>query len=211
MAALASALAADTPGQSEVSDPILSYYCERASQAFVGQNPLESGVSFSFTSTTYYMNVGEHGEITRVDSGITSFYYSFGNLDSTEVILKPRGTQKFVDLSYPDVFSQNYDYYFYPNDTGGTQLAIGFETYTRTDTLPVGVAVIDRDRFSLRWLLLHYPNRAYHKRFSRSFRFAEHEGYVYADSVWQVGAKRGVFTTEFFRVETGISDFRLYR
>jgi len=211
LAVLTVGLAAYVPGQTEETDPILSYYCDRAAQAFSGQNPLESGVSFSFRSTSYYMNVGEHGEITRVDSGITVFYYSYGQLDSSDIILKPKHAQKPVDLSYPDVFSKDYDFYFYPNDTGGPQLAIGFDTFSSDDTLPVGVAVIDRDRFFLRWLHLHYPNRTYHKRFSRSFRFAEHEGYVFADSVWQVSAKRGVFTAEFFRVETGISDFQLYR
>lgn len=211
MALFALGLVAFMTGWAEESDPVLSYYCERASQAFVGQNPLETGASFSFRSTSYYKNIGENGEITRVDSGITVFYYSFGKLDSSEVVLKPEHTQKPIDMSYPDVFSGDYDFYFYPNDTGGAQLAIGFETFSAEDTIPVGVAVIDRDRFFLRWLHLHYPNKTYHKRFSRSFRFAEYEGYVFADSFWQVSAKRGVFTTEFFRVETGVSDFRLYR
>jgi len=211
LAALVFCLTANVPCQVGDSDPILSYYCQRAAQAFAGQNPLQSGASFSFHSKSYYMNIGEHGEITRVDSGITVFYYSYGNLDSSDIIVKPEHDQKPVDLSYPDVFSEDYDFYFYPNDTGGALLAIGFDNYNADDTLPVGVAVIDRDRFFLRWLHLHYPNRAYHKRFSRSFRFTENEGYVFADSVWQVSAKRGVFTTEFFRTETGITDFRLNR
>lgn len=199
------------PGQTEEIDPILSYYCKRASEAFTGQNPLESGISFSFRATSHYMNLGEHGEVTRLDSGITDYYYSFGKLDSAEVVLKPKHDQKPIDFSYPDVFSQDYEFYFFPNDTGGSELAIGFDTYNSEDTLPIGLAVIDRDRFFIRWLHLHYPNKKYYKRFSRSFRFAEHDEYLFADSMWQVSARRGVFTTEFFRVESRITDFRLYR
>lgn len=204
-------LAGHFQGQSQETDSILSYYRQRAAQAYDSRSPYLSGINFSFRATTYYMNIGEHGEVTRLDSGITDYYYSFGELDSSKVILKPEKAQKPPELESFNVFASDYLFHFYPNDTGGAELAIGFDTYREDDSLPVGLAVIDRNRYFLRWLYLHFPNKKYHKRFSRSFRFVEHEKYIFPDSVWQVSARRGVFTTEFFRTETGISSITVYR
>ena len=195
----------------EEADPILEFYCRRAAQTYESRDPLERGISFSFRATTHYMNIGEHGEVIGRDSSVTDYFYSFGQLDSSEVILSPERTQKAVDYDYANVFSGDYEFFFFPNDTGGSELAIGFDTPAPEDSLPVGLAVIDRDMFYLRWLFLHYPNKKYHKRYSRSFRFTEYDGYIFADSLWQVSARKGVFTTDFFRTETDISDITIYR
>lgn len=192
-------------------DPILAFYCRRAAETFGTRDPLQTGLTFSFRAKTYYMNIGQHGEVTGLDSGITDYYYSFGELDSSHVVVKPEQSQKDVDLTFDNIFNYGYEFYFFPNDTGGDDLAIGFDTYTAEDSLPVGLAVIDRDRYFLKQLYLHYPNRQYYKRYSRSLRLLEYQGYIFADSVWQVLAKQGVFTTEFFRTETGISDIEIYR
>jgi len=193
------------------TDPILSFYCRRAQETFGTRDPLERGLSFSYRARTYYMNIGNRGEVTRLDSGIVDYYYSFGELDSSEVVVKPERSQKPVDLWFHNIFADNYEFSFFPNDTGGVDLAIGFDTYNAKDTLPVGLVVIDRDRFFLKQLYLHYPNKTYYKRFSRSFRLVEHQGYIFADSMWQVSAKQGVFIMEHFRAETGISDITIYR
>lgn len=193
------------------SDPILSFYCQRAADTFKTRDPLQAGLTFSFRATTYYMNIGKRGEVTGLDSGITDYYYSFGELDSSKVVLKPERSQKAVDLTFNNIFASDYEFYFFPNDTGGADLAIGFDTPIEQDSLPVGLAIIDRDRYFFKQLHLHYPNRKHYKRYSRSFRLLEYQGYIFADSVWQVSAKRGVFTTEFFRTETRISDIEIFR
>lgn len=211
LAVLSIATAAFGVMQADETDPVLSYYCERARQAYESVDPIESGLNFSFRAKTYYMDIGEHGEVIRLDSGITDYYYSFGQLDSSEVILKPEQSHRAVELLPTNVFADNYEFFFYPNDTGGVDLAIGFDTHDSLDTLPVGLTVIDRDKFVLRWLYLHFPQKKYYKRFSQSFRFVDQEGYIFPDSAWQVSARRGVFTDEFFRYETGISDITIYR
>ncbi len=193
------------------ADPVLAYYCRRAAETYGSRNPLERGLTFSYRATTYYMNIGAHGAVARLDSGSVDYYYSFGELDSSNLVVKPENSQKPVDLRFHNVFEGNYEFTFFPNDTGGSDMAIGFDIVDAADTLPVGLAVIDRERFFYRKLYLHYPNKKYYKRFSRSFRFVEYQGYIFADSVWQVGAKKGVFTTEFFRTETGITNITIYR
>ncbi len=193
------------------ADPILSFYCERAGAVFDSRNPIERGADFSFQARTYFMNIGDHGEITRTDSSITDYFYSFGQLDSTRVVVAPQRSHSPVSFDVVNVFTMDYEFYFFPNDTGGTDMAIGFDSFLEETEDPVGLAVIDRSEYFLRWLHLHYPNREHYKRYSRSYRFVERDEYIFADSIWEVSAKRGVFSTEFWRIETGITDITINR
>lgn len=198
-------------GNDREKDPVLSFYRERARETFKSRDPIERGVSYSFRALTYYKVIGKKGEVTRIDSSIADYYFSFGGLDSSTVIVAPERKQPKPDFSFPNIFMTDYDYYFFPNDTGGASLAIGFDSFTATDEAPVGLALIDRIRYFLRRAYLFYPCWKGHKRFSRSFRFVECEGYVFPDSIWEVGARQAVFTADHYRIETGITNITIYR
>ena len=90
-------------------------------------------------------------------------------------------------------------------------MAVGFDSFSAEDPSPVGLAVFDRAEFFLKWLHLHYPNRERYKRYSQSYRFVTRDEYVFPDSIWEVSARRGIFSTEFLRTETGITDITIYR
>jgi hypothetical protein len=61
----------------------------------------------------------------------------------------------------------------------------------------------------LRWLYLYYPSTSGVERLTRSFRFTEVEGYVFPDSIWEVGARSGIFSLEYYRLETGIVEIEV--
>lgn len=192
-------------------DPVLVFYWQRAEAAQRSLDPLGAGISYSFRARTYYRPLGDDGWAKATDSSIADFYFSFGNLDSTRIITASKRKHVADDFSVPNVFAGNYDYYFYPNDTGGKDIALGFNTWTAGDTLPEGLAIIDRARYNLCWLYLYYPPKDDFKRYSRVLRFTQHEGFVFADSMVVVMAREGVFSTEHSRIETGISNIQIYR
>ena len=99
----------------------------------------------------------------------------------------------------------------FPNDTGGPQLAIGFDTDSLRDPRPVGLAMIDRDEYYPKWLYLFYPEEKNHSRFTKSFRFVQQDGLLFPDSVWVVGAREGVFSTEHYRIETDVTEISIQR
>ena len=206
LAAAVSLLADD-----ETDNPILDFYVERARHAFESRNPAETGVSYSFQAKFYRKVIEKGGVIGHVDSAVIDYFYSWGKLDSLRPVSGDFERFQNTDLDYPDVFTGDYVYNLFPNDTGGPQLSIGFDTPTADDTLPVGLVVIDRELYYPLWLYLSYPNKVGYKRFTRSFRFTEVEGMMFADSVWEVGAKAGVFFSEYYRIETGITDITVTR
>ncbi|RKX21720.1 MAG: hypothetical protein DRP35_03640 [Candidatus Zixiibacteriota bacterium] len=194
----------------EESDPILEFYVKRGNSVFSSRNPLERAINFSFMAKTYYKKINNEGEAKKVDSAFSTHYYSFGQLDS--LIWDSLKTSKFVEFEYesPNIFDMNYIYNFYPNDTGAIDLPIGFDVDSTNFEDPIGVVIIDRNLYFIKWLYLHYPNEVSHKRYSRSFRFTNINNYIFPDSIWVVGAKRGIFSAENYRIETGIYNIEIY-
>ena len=194
-----------------VNDEVVDYYWGRASSVNQSRDPLEGGLNYSFIARSYYKKINKRGEVEFTDSVRTEYYYNWGKLDSSKTLEGNRDRFQNLDLSFPNIFASEYICYFFPNDTGGVDLAIGFDTDSAQDTRPVGLVLIDRNRYVLRWMYLFYPQKHSLDRFSRSFRFREYEGYVFPDSIWEVGKKQGIFTSENYRLETGVSDIKIYR
>ncbi len=198
--ATATGLADDSYG----GDPVLEFYCTQAASVSAESDPLENGVKFSLLTTSHYKRVASNGRITSVDTAIVRYWFSSGSLDSQMVETATSDGIMHQRFSVPDIFKAQYRYTFYPNDTGGELLAIGFDTPKADDSLPVGLVVIDRDSYLLRRLYLYYLHREGYKRFSRCYRLSEREGFLFPDSIWEVGAREGIFSNENYRLETRI-------
>lgn len=190
-------------------DPVLEYYTQRSAAVFKSTSPILTGTSFSFIGTTYYKSIGRKGAVEKLDSASIKYFYNYGQLDSSQVIYKTADKFDNLDFTVPNIFELDYDRYFFPNDTGGAQLAIGFDADTSVHDVPVGLSLIDRKTHQLRWLYLFYPDREKYKRYSRSFRFIEHEGRVFPDSIWEVGDRLGIFSTDSYRTETRIDSIQV--
>jgi hypothetical protein len=190
---------------------VLRYYWTRANATFKSRDPMHTGASFSFVARTFQKKIGQLGEITSVDSASVQYFYSFGNLDSTKTIQGDPKKLRRVDLIFPNIFDSTYRINDFPNDIGDSLLAIGFDTDSSADSLPVGLALIDRRTYSPKWAYLYYPDSSGFRRFTRSFRLAEQAGLVFPDSVWIVAIKDEFLFSTTYRLETGIRQFMVYR
>lgn len=192
-------------------DAILGYYADRAGSVFQSRNPIESGQAFSFRLVAYYRELNKQSEYELVDSAETRYFVSFGQVDSTEVIYKAKKELESFEINYPNIFKDDYIYNFYPNDSGGSELSIGFDSSPVDSTLPIGMVVIDRTNYYLRYLYLYYLADKKYKEQSFGYRFSEHDTFVYPDSVWIMKSERNFFSTTYFKYEYGIYDFKLIK
>ncbi len=199
----------DVTGQPQSS--VIEYYWNRAGAIFLAQHPDSAGLTYVLHATTFYRHVNKHGLVTSTDTTRAAYYYSWGKLDSARVVGKGEVPLNKVKLAWPNIFEGRYRLNFYPNDTGGTDLAIGFDTDSSGSALPTGMVIINRTTYQPRWLYLYYPSRGDYERLTRSFRFAPQGNFVFPDSVWEVGAIAGIFTNEYYRVETGITGVEIKR
>ncbi len=190
---------------------LLRFFWDRARATLSNANPDARGINYSFTATTYYKKYAEKGKIESTDSTRIGYFFSFGKLDSTRTLLAPRNKIPPVDLSLPAVFDSSYALNFYPNDTGGKTIAIGFDADSSHSDWPVGLVLIDRQLYYPDWLYLSYPEKKGFRRFSRSMRFVERDGYIFPDSVCEVATVDGIFFSTSYRLETGIKNLTIYR
>lgn len=192
-------------------DQVLEFYCTQAATHNLSTNPFANGVQAAATAHILFERVASDGRITSVDTAVVRYWFTGGIVDSQVVRSATSDGIPQVTFGPPPVFSEGYLFTFFPNDPGREMLSIGFDTPDDSTTLPVGLAVIDRDKYVLRRLYLHYPRLKGYKRLSRGFRLTEFEGYVFPDSIWEVGSKEGVFSTEHYRLEARIDSVSISR
>lgn len=192
-------------------DLVLQFYCTQAAAKSQSTRAFATGVQAVATAHTLFKRVAHDGRITSVDTAVVRYWFTGGIIDSQVVGSATSDGLPQVTFDLPPVFSEDYLFTFFPNDPGGEMLSIGFDTPDDSTTLPVGLAVIDRDKYVLRRLYLHYPRPNGYKRLSRGFRLIEYGGYLFPDSVWEVGAKEGVLTTEHYRLESRIDSVSISR
>ncbi len=190
-------------------DPVLEYYWNNAAEVARAINPSLTGISYVLTARTFCHRIGPGGRIASTDTVLCDYFYTGDNLDSLHAGEGEDNCAEKVDLSFPYIFDNVYDLNLFPNDTGGVGLAIGLTSDSSATVQPDGLVVLDRNKYAMRNLYLYYPDKEGYKRFTRSFRFVEHEGYLFPDSVWEVGTKLGVFSSENYRTETGVTEIRV--
>ncbi len=214
-ASIASVLLAfsiDTPNPSaEETDPVLEFYVTEADTAYMFSSFWNRPVRFSFQAFTYHKKLGRLGAVTRLDSTAVRYFCTGPVVDSTQILLKPKKDFPGPEFHYPNVFTEDFRHSFFPNDVGNQDLAIGFDVAIPNDTLPDGIAVIDRENCELRRLYLYFPKQEGYKRLTRAYRFTEFGEYVFPDSIWEVGATEGIFSADFYRLESKIENIQLLR
>lgn len=192
-----------------VNDRILQFYWDRANASVTSRDPIQRGLDYAFTATTYYKKIGKLGKVESTDSLATRYFYSFGNLDSTRVLLEPKDDLPAIDFDFPNVFERPYYLNDFPNDTGGQTLAIGFDSDTEQRSMPTGLAMLDRNLYYPHWLYLYYPEKDGYRRYSRSFRFTTHEGFLFPDSIWEVATRNQFLFRTTYRLETRIDSLTI--
>lgn len=197
--------------KADETDPVLNFYVSQADSAYVRTNLGDHQLKYSFVALTYFKSIGKKGVVSSLDSTIVRYFCSGTTVDSFQTLVESKRKMPELNFSYPNVFTDNYGHNFFPNDIGQQDLAMGFDNYSESDTLPTGIAVIGRANYLLRRLYLFYPNPEGYKRLTRSFQLAEFGEYIFPDSIWEVGAKQGIFSTEYYRIETGIEQIQLLR
>jgi hypothetical protein len=193
-----------SPRPNDYSDDVIDYYWDKAKLAFESGDPVAAGLVYDLVAATYYKHIGKNGKVVKIDSATSEYHCRAGQIDSQLVINGDGSRFADIDLNFTSIFGLDYHHFGFPNDTGGDALAIGLETDS-SSTNPNGLLVIDRNSYLLQALYLFYPEKQGYKTFSRSFHFIEVDGYIFPDSIREVGSREGIFSTENYRVETSIS------
>ena len=193
-----------SPTPNDEPEAVIEYYWNKADLAFKSRDPVAAGLVYKMVAATYYKHIGKNGRVVKIDSATSVYYCQAGQVDSQKVISGDGGRFADIDLTFTSVFDLDYHHFSFPNDTGGDALAIGLDTDSGSAN-PNGLIVIDRSSYLPLALYLFYPGKQGYNSFSRSFHLTEIDGYIFPDSIWEVGSREGIFSRENYRLETSIS------
>lgn len=198
-------------GHSEEPDPVALYYWGKAREVASQADPNGQNLGYRFTASSFRHTIGPDSRIIRTDTVVQEHFYTRGELDSVKLIRGDDRKIESLDLSHPLILQNDYHLGLFPNDTGGAWLAISIMSDSTRAGQPDGLVLVDRYRYYLHSLYLYYPSVPGFRHFTRSWRFTLVDGYVFPDSVWVIATARGIFSTESYRVETGIGDIQIER
>jgi len=201
--------AATSLGQEGETDEILDFYRNRAEASAKSRDPFQAGISFSLTAHSYYQLIPKEDQPIP-DSSVVTYYFSFGELDSLKVLEEGDVDFRAEDLRVFSPFVADYQFNFFPNDTGGP-LAIGLDNRTDVGQVPVGVAVVDRDLYYIDKLYLYYPDSRKDLRHSLVLTTQLVDGYVFPDTIVRSGAEAGFFKTIYYRQTTYVDNVKIHR
>ncbi len=190
------------------ADPVVEYYWEKARTTFEANNPATANLQYTLTARTYYKHISRRGKMVKIDSAVVDYYCTGNEVDSLKMVSGDNSRFPNLDLTFTNILNMAYRHYTFPNDTGGIDLALGFDADSGSNN-PDGLIIIDRNRYLLRWLYLYYPAKPGYRRFTRSFRFTQVDSYVFPDSIWEVATRPGIFTDDSYRLETGVTDIKI--
>jgi hypothetical protein len=190
---------------------IIDYYWQKAAKVYPEHDPVIAGQPVSFTINGYIRQLSRGGKVKTTDSTVSRYYYSHRTLDSVVFVRGMKRPTFPIDVTVPNVFDTTYVRTLYPNDNGGAELAIGFDTDSTHDQRPVGIITIDRDDCTIRRLHAAYLDKPGCSRFSRSFHFTRVDGWVVADSITETAALRQFMVDEDYRIDIVITDIAVGR
>ncbi len=156
--------------------------------------------AFSCKAVSRYYRY-EDKKMSFVDSTIAHYFFTGSKLDSVRTVVSSGNKSLRFSFDCPNLFSERYLFNFYPNDTGGSQISIGVDSPTADDSLPVGVAIINRTTMRPIDLFLYYPIKEDYRRYSRTLHFTDAEGPIFPNRIVEIGVRDGLLSTETYRIE----------
>lgn len=196
--------------QPEETDPVLTYYWDKATAKAPVVDPATDAIRFSCTVMARRYRINSNGRLGRGDSALINMFFTGNTLDSQQVIKGNIDKIGEIKLNHADPFAYDYRLNFFPNDTGGAGLAIGLVSDSAlAESQPDGLMVIDRKEHYLRSLYYYYPEKSGYKRFTRMYVFQMVEGLLFPREIVEIATQLGVFMTSTYRLELEISGVKL--
>lgn len=155
-------------------DPVMKFYLNKLDSSFQDEYIFVSDAVFDVSVRSIFQETDYRGKAKGTDTAVYRIYYTNEQIDSFTVI----DSAGEKDNKLPDRFFfvppwyQDYDFYFFPNDTGAGALAIGFQPdSTQPDTLTTGMLMVDRDTYKLKSIMLYDPTPENVSRLSEIYEF----------------------------------------
>jgi len=152
----------------------IQYYLDRARNTFESSYIFNLKRDFEFRADAIATLTNYRGTLDRADTSAYDIKYSAGGVSNIVIVDSSVVSYNVVpDMTVPDMpWKLDDRFYFFPNDTGGNGISIGFEP--RDATIPgatSGYIVIDRYNFTVKSVTIYVTDHPFSDRYSRVYNF----------------------------------------
>lgn len=193
-------------------DTVLKFYLGKVDSALNQYYLFESNAVFSTKITARLYETNYRGIVT--DSNIAVFKLDrLADKSDTVTVIKPADNKKNVIPGSFNLFrpwKETYRFYFFPNDTGAGELAIGFDPSSEGGrNLPGGLFSINRDDYFIKTLIFYFPNKKGYKKYSESYQFGSLNGFITLQQIEINGARATLTGIEYFKQVVEFNNYQL--
>lgn len=194
------------------TDEDLARYVWKKTQAqlLTGQ-VAATGQVVSGTFRARYIRYDKDRNVIQRDSAEGEIFGKDGILDSIRVT---SGAAKILEqrsFSCPDLGKPSYRASFFPNDTGGTTLALNIDMDSSAAFGSVGIVNVDRATYLPSSFYLSLPVDDDTRRRSQIIKVVSLEGGLYPVSFFEVVVEKGILSQENYQLSMQIDSLRLIK
>jgi hypothetical protein len=191
----------------QVRPEIIDYYWVSSAEVWQTNQQAVSDRLVSCKISAVFEELSRGGLVKSADTSVARYFFTKGNIDSVVYQSGKRELSVDIDLRTPDIFDSSYRRFFFPNDTGAGDLAIGFETELLADPRPTGILTIDRDSYAAQRLHTSWPHKEGFRRFGRSFHFVQNNGLTLPDTIVELAVIERLLADDDYRLEITIFEY----
>lgn len=152
----------------------IDYYLQQVSNTFNNTYVFNLQRNFVCDAKATINLTNHRGEIDRADTAISRINYSKGSIVSQEILDSSGMDQnQITDMIIADMpWELDCTYYFFPRDTGGVDLYIGFESRNNDESGGIsGYININRYSFVINSMTIFRTDLEFSDRYSRIYKF----------------------------------------
>ena len=154
---------------------VIQYYLKQARNSFETTYIYNLKSGFQCQAQAIATLTNYRGKLDQVDTSTYEIMYADGKVSSIDMTDTARMAENVIPaMTIPDMpWELDCWFYFFPNDTGGENISIGFEP--NDATIPgaaSGFIKLDRYNFTVKEYTIYESNGGFSDRYSRVYTFA---------------------------------------
>ncbi len=153
---------------------VIRYYLKQARNSFETTYIFGLKRDFQCQAQAIATLTNYRGKLDQVDTLAYEVVYSDGKTSSINMTDTARMSENVIpEMAIPDMpWELDCWFYFFPNDTGGENISIGFEPHDATaPNAASGFIKLDRYNFTVKEYTIYESNGQFSERYSRVYTF----------------------------------------
>jgi len=194
----------------DYDDSVMRYYLQNVDSVLSGCHLFDTAYDYTVDVKALFSNINYRGELSESDTTGYKAVFKAGIKDTSTAVDSVGVEDNIIpdDISFIKPWEQDCRFYFFPNDTGGSVLAIGFEPNNPdSGDAPAGILIIDRYNFRPQKIYLHYREIGKYDRLSKSYEFMETESGMVLNHLIIQGSYLRFFSRSYFRQDLYFSNY----